>query len=164
MKSHPPVRTAVAALLTALLACTQQLPTPVEPKADVCPTVGGEFQPTDCALVRGVVRDSNGALRSGLAVKVDSAVIPGTYRYASASATTGSDGHFELTVARFFRAQPVTTPDTTRVEIKSYPGPDPVAHDVPNGRVAVTMYFAELGKPVKPTIVDVVFKPYPQTP
>lgn len=132
---------------------------PPAPETDVCPTIPGEFLPTDCAIVRGVARNAQGQALGGSAIRVDSAT-PQVYHYASNSALTAADGRFSLTILRIYRLTPPTNPDTATVEIKSYPGTDPRPHDVPDGRAAIRMNFAELDRAVKATLGDAVFLKY----
>ena len=124
---------------------------------DVCPIREGEFLPTDCAIVRGIARDSSGQIAAALAIRVDSIFGLTAYSYASNATMTDANGRFELVVNRVNRITPPTVPDTARVELKSYPGTDPKPRDIAQARAWVLMYFAELGHPVRPTVVEAVF-------
>ena len=117
---------------------------PTHPNADKCPEAPGEFHPTDCALVRGVARNTRGEILRDLPVMVDSSVRLVGYAYASAPAQSGADGSFELTVFRINRMKPLTVPDTATVEIKAYAAM-PSAGDSAIARYAVKLHFAELG-------------------
>jgi len=147
---------ALISLSLALSACESALINPIG-DLDVCPTVQGEFPPTDCAIVRGAVRTPSGVPRVGFPVRVDSMVPEVGYYYASSTALTNSDGVFEMTVYRVNRLQPRTQPDTARLEIKTYATTDPRPGDHPTGRVRVLMYFAELGETVRVTLTDLIF-------
>jgi len=62
-----------------------------------------------------------------------------------------------MTVYRVNRLDPITEPDTARVEIKTYDTTDPRPGDAPTKRVRVLMYFAELGETVRVTFADLTF-------
>lgn len=117
----------------------------------VCPALGGEFQPTDCALVQGRLLNAQGAPLAGVGVRVDSVVRPVAYAYTSPGETTDGQGNFQLTVLRINRLQPLATPDTATVEIKLYHVPDPAPTSDAFAAVAVRMRFAPLGEPVELT-------------
>jgi hypothetical protein len=143
--------------LTAVLAaCESALINPIG-DLDECPTLQSEFPPTDCAIVRGSVRSPSGVPRVGFPVRVDSMVPQVGYHYASNTAVTDPDGLFEITVYRITRLQPVTNPDTARIEIKTYATAGPRPGDPPTGRVRVLMYFAPLGETVRVTLTDLIF-------
>lgn len=143
-------------LTLALAGCDSALINPIG-DLDECPAMQGEFPPTDCAIVRGTVRSPAGVPRVGFPVRVDSMVPQVGYYYASTTTVTNADGLFELTVYRVSRLEPVTSPDTARVEIKTYPTTDPRPGDPPTARVRVLMYFAELGETVRVTFADLIF-------
>ena len=140
----------------AVAACASDADSTLQPDEGVCPTAG-EFGPTDCAIVRGVAREATGALAVQLAIRVDSIVPPNGFLYTSNTVITDKNGHFEIAVGRDIRFEPRTIPDTARIELKSYPGSDPKPHDPAKARAWVLMYFAELGAPVKVSVVTAVF-------
>jgi hypothetical protein len=135
-------------------------PAPDPELEDRCPEPHGEFGPTDCAIVHGIVRSETGQPLANVPIRVDSVIRLVAYVYASNTATTAADGSFRLEVSRASRVKPPTVPDTATVELKTYGTPNPKAGETPTARAPVLMYFAELGQPVKPTVVDVVFIPY----
>ena len=138
------------------LACGA--PTVNEP--DECPAPQGEFPDTDCAVVRGLARTPGNQPLALKAIRADSFITLGGYVYASSTATTSADGTFRIVVGRVNRLKPRTVPDTATVELKTYASRDPKAGETPDARAPVLMYFAELGKPVRPTIVTAIFVPY----
>lgn len=155
-RPHPSMRAAsIAWAVWATLSCGDTLVDPAQ--EDRCPLPQGEFGPTDCAIVRGVARDLNGQLLRMVPIRVDSVIPLVAYVYASALATTDDQGAFTLTVFRASRLTPITNPDTATVELKAYDHPNPNPRDIPMAKAPVRMTFAELGKPVTPTIVEAVF-------
>jgi hypothetical protein len=150
-----------AAVLAAVLgaaACAGAHPVDsFDPPA--CPSLGGEFRPTDCALVQGRLLNVQGAPLPGVGVRVDSVLRPIGYAYTSPAETTDSQGNFYLTVLRINRFEPPTTPDTATVEIKLYHVPDPTPVSEPFAAVAVRMSFAPLGEPVEPTSAVLTLTP-----
>jgi hypothetical protein len=116
-----------------------------------CPSLGGEFPPTDCALVEGRLLSAQGAALAGVGVRVDSMFHPIGYAYVSDGTTTDGQGGFRLTVMRVNRFQPPATPDTATVEIKLYRRTAPPPGATPFAAAAVRMRFAPLGAPVEPT-------------
>jgi hypothetical protein len=147
--------TTVFAIMTA--ACAATGPRSEEPDPNVCPVPDREFPPTDCALVRGLAVDGNGTPVTNTPIAVDSSY-PAAYHYGSdLRVKTDGAGRFETTVYRLNRLEPITTPDTARVELKIYGSPEPVFHDTPLARSAILMRFAPLGRSVAPTNVTVVF-------
>ncbi len=146
----------LAGLTAACVAGSATIDDPDPDPQDVCPPPPGEFPPTDCALVRGIAKVMGGQVLPGIPIRVDS-VVGANYYYASNTATSGSDGRFSLTVFRTNRLKPPTNPDTATVELKTYAKPNPQARDSAIGRAPVLMYFAELGRPVKPSIVEAIF-------
>ena len=143
-------------LALAVVGCESALIDPIG-DLDECPPPEGEFPPSDCAIVRGSVRSPAGVPIVGFPVRVDSLVPDVGYYYASSAALTDEDGLFELTVYRVNRLQPITTPDTARVEIKTYATTDPHPGDPATARVRVLMHFAELGATVRVTFADLTF-------
>lgn len=95
------------------------------------------------------------------AIRADSFITLGGFVYSSKTATTTPDGAFRIVVSRINRLKPRTDPDTATVELKTYASRTPSAGDTADARAAILMYFAELGKPVRPTIATAVFVPYP---
>ena len=150
MRSHWTLSLAIV----AAAACESALINPIG-DLDECPPPSGEFPPTDCALIRGSIRNPAGVPLPAVPVRVDSAVVGGYY-YASDAAVTDSDGRFSLTVYRINRLQTPTTPDTARIEIKTYDSPNPKPRDPATGRAPILMYFAELGEPVRVTFADLI--------
>jgi hypothetical protein len=130
---------------------------------DRCPLEPlNEFPPTDCAIVRGIARDSEGRPLPGLTLGVDSFVPTVGYAYSSSGEGRfvirgSSDGSFEMGVARVNRLVPRTTPDTASVEIKVYGHQNVRAGDTAVTATPVRMWFAPLGQLVTPTVGDVVF-------
>jgi hypothetical protein len=156
VKSPPVIsRGGLSLALIAAAACESALINPIG-DLDKCPPPTGEFPPTDCALVRGSVRSRAGVPLQNFPVRVDSAV-GGDYYYVSELALTDSDGKFSLTVYRINRLEPPADPDAAGVEIKTYPITDPKPRGPATGRVAVLMYFAELGRSVRVTFADLIF-------
>ena len=147
---------ALVLLALALPGCESALINPIG-DLDECPTLQGEFPPTDCAIVRGSVRSPSGVPRVGFPVRVDSLIPQVGYYYSSSTALTNADGLFEVTVYRVNRLLPITEPDTARIEIKTYATTDPRPGENPTGRVRVLMYFAELGETVRVTFADLIF-------
>jgi hypothetical protein len=143
-------------LTLAMSACESALINPIG-DLDQCATVPGEFPPTDCAIIQGSVRTPAGVPIVGFPVRVDSLVPHVGYYYASNTALTDGDGRFEMTVYRINRLEPITQPDTARVDIKTYDSIDPRPGDAPTKRVRVLMYFAQLGESVRVTFADLTF-------
>ena len=125
----------------------------------VCPALGGEFPPTDCALVQGRLLSAQGAPLAGVGVRVDSVLRPIGYAYTSPGVTTDSQGNFQLTVLRINRFEPPATPDTATVEIKLYYAQDPTPVSESFAARAVRMSFAPLGEPVELTNVVLTITP-----
>ena len=150
------MRRAPILLILATSACESALINPIG-DLDECPTVPGEFPPTDCAIIQGSVRTPAGVPLVGFPVRVDSLVPQVGYHYASNTALTDADGRFEMTVYRVNRLDPITEPDTARIEIKTYDTTDPRPGDPATRRVRVLMYFAELGETVRVTFADLTF-------
>jgi len=120
-----------------------------------------EFGPSHCALVRGVARDRFGQALAGVAVRADSVICCLLVVYGSGTAVTRSDGSFDLMVTRHARPTPPTTPDTVRMNLLLYyRDRQAAALDPPDARAPVLMWFAEIGKEVPRTLVDVRF-PFP---
>jgi hypothetical protein len=142
------------AVFAACVAAAVDDPEP-EPQEVCRSTPGDEFPPTDCALVRGIARGLGGQVLAGLPIRVDS-VVGENYYYASNATVSGSDGRFGLVVVRENRLKPPTDPDTATVELKAY-ATTPRPRDSAIARAAVLMYFAPLGQPVKPSVVEAVF-------
>ena len=125
---------------------------------EVCPPAGGEFPPTDCALVRGIAKEGSGQVLSRIPIRVDSIIHP-NFVYGSSPTTSGADGRFELTVFRVARVRPPTDPDTATIDLKTYATPNPLPRDSATARAPVLMHFAPLSQPVTVTIVDAMFRP-----
>jgi hypothetical protein len=146
--------------LLAMLAtaCVAGVPTGDDDpqNASVCPPPNGEFPPTDCAIVWGTAKSPDGGALVGIPIRVDS-VVGGGWNYSSNTVVTGRDGRFNLIVFRVDRWVPPTDPDTATVELKTYGPGGARPHGVAIARAPVLMYFAELGQPVTPTVVDAVF-------
>ena len=130
---------------------------PGDDDRDICPPPGGEFPPTDCALVRGVAKDASGQVLANIPIRVDSIIHP-NFVYASGPTASGADGRFSLTVFRGARVRPPTSPDTATVELKTYAAPNPRSRDSATARAPVVMHFAPLGQPVTVTIVEAIFR------
>ena len=117
-----------------------------------------EFGPSHCAVIQGIARDRDGKALSGVVVRVDSVICCILFVYSSPNAVTRSDGSFDLEVARSFRLRtPPTVPDTVTMNLLLYRDPQPAALDPPDARAPVLLWFAEVGKPVPPSVVDVRF-------
>lgn len=124
---------------------------------DVCPPPGGEFPPTDCALVRGTAKNGSGQVLAGIPIRVDSVIHP-NFVYGSSPTTSGADGRFSLTVFRVARVRPPTDPDTATIDLKTYATPNPLPRDSATARAPVVMHFAPLSQPVRVTIVEAIFR------
>lgn len=151
-------RTLVLALILAAGCTASPGGGPGGDDEDVCPPPGGEFPPTDCALVRGVAKDGRGQGLSSIPIRVDSIVHP-NFVYGSSPTTSGVDGRFSLTVFRVARLRPPTDPDTATIDLKTYATPNPLPRDSATSRASVVMHFAPLGQPVTVSIVEAIFRP-----
>ena len=154
------IRLGLAALLSSCAA------DPAAPPAEqdlICPVrPENEFGPSHCALVSGVARNRDGQPLRGVAIRVDSVLCCLLFVYSSTNGVTGQDGSFSLEVGRTAILTPPTVPDTARLDLLLYyHDPRPAALDPSDARAPVLMWFAEVGKPVQPTVVDVRFD-YPE--
>ena len=120
-----------------------------------------EFGPSHCAMIQGIARDREGRVLSGVVIRADSVICCLLVVYASSNATTRADGSFGLEVARRAGLTPPTVPDTVTMNLLLYRDPQPAALDPPDARTPALLWFAEVGKLVPPSVVDVRFD-YPE--
>ena len=153
---------AALALAMALGGCggADDIMPPLEESRCTLPP-GTEFGPSHCAIVQGVARDRNGNVLRGVAVRVDSVICCLLFVYSSNSGVTRTDGSFDFVVGRTARLTPPTVPDTVTLNLLLYRDPKAAALDPPDARAPALLWFAEMGKLVPPSVVDIRFD-YPE--